>query len=327
MEYIVFIGLCVLFVILFSLNILQDFITELDLKPSLTQFLMVAIFTPLLLISMQSYSKYDQQQNNLRSDMELTREKIRELNLKVHDINNTISILQRWSKNPEIINKNIFKLNHQVDELNSGIFDYVKIYNKLMSNESQKAMSDHYFVNYDNQRRILKSILDFTDPQQKNISSFDILRIESFYERFMKVFKIIDQKEVDNYYDFQYKIIVQNKIQVIYSTISSSFAIFLVFIYLLKAIYIENIVLNKLKKIKDEPLLSADERVVLIKIKKIIEKRIQNRNLFIKYFFYVFSNIELLLLDKKLSSVIDNHERITGKQICNKLLNLTDHKE
>jgi hypothetical protein len=276
---------------------------------------------------MQSYSKYDQQQNNLRSDMELTREKIRELNLKVHDINNTISILQRWSKNPEIINKNIFKLNHQVDELNSGIFDYVKIYNKLMSNESQKAMSDHYFVNYDNQRRILKSILDFTDPQQKNISSFDILRIESFYERFMKVFKIIDQKEVDNYYDFQYKIIVQNKIQVIYSTISSSFAIFLVFIYLLKAIYIENIVLNKLKKIKDEPLLSADERVVLIKIKKIIEKRIQNRNLFIKYFFYVFSNIELLLLDKKLSSVIDNHERITGKQICNKLLNLTDHKE
>ncbi len=323
MTYIVLISMLVLFLMLLSLKTLQDLISELDLKPSLTQFLMVAIFTPILLISMQFYSKYEEEQKNLHNDMLLTSVKIVEMKSKIRDVNSTINVLQTWSKDREITNKTIFKLNRQLDDLNNGLTDYISIYNKMMSYESSNLIVKQYAMDFDKQQVILKSIIDLTSPQQSKLSSFDIFRVDQFYKIFLEHFVLINQNQLKEYYEFENKIINQNKIQIIFSSIINSFAIFLIVIILLKAIYVEKILLHKLNKIKDKSWINDNEKIILIKIENILEQRIQNKTLSIKYFFSnLFNIIMLLRLDKKLNSIIDAYERNIGNQICKSILEL-----
>jgi len=306
-ENIILFGLLLGLLFTYVLKILQDLISEIDLKPSLTQLLIIAIFTPILLINMQNISKNVDIKKKLDDDIHLINLKHKELKSKISDVNNTIQVLKIWKKNPSIRDSTVSKLNRKLDELNSIFVSYSDLYQKILFTDSSQFVAKSYMIDFESHQKILKSIVDITDLHKENITQFDIFRVEQFYETFSKRFNGDNPSRINQYYEFKKKLITQANIQILYMVIVNAFFIFLLFVLLLKLIYIEKIILNKLNKIKDKKNLNDDEKEIISNIQYFLKRRRINK-------------FRLIFLDRKLNKLLDLNARNEGIQICERLL-------
>lgn len=313
-------------IIFFDLNRIHDLIVDIDLRPSMTQFLIVAIFTPIALMTMNYYTQQENLYTIIVDNSNI--ENIRYANLK--NKYTAIEILIENAKkdsnfceaNPKFAAD---RFDNNVESLIKALTEYQEVFNmNYIGNDSMIFASINTPFNFDLYHLnivFLRQVTNVfrTEYQYKYFSTY----LGSFEESYKKIefkkiedlHKILQEKE-------QLSLRYIRSIQALYFALAAfmSYIFFRLMLLFLKFYYIEKILLNKLEKINSIDTWTSSEQNIILEMKKVFFhlECLNSSSLYqaIKF------KLNLLKFDKALSKIIDSGNIKIAESRCAKLLNI-----
>lgn len=313
------------FLIFVDIYRLHQLIVDIDLRPSLTQFLIIAMFTPIVLTTMNYYS---QQENAYK----LVTDHINTENIKFNNLKNKYIYLQMIiddaKKNPTFYEKNTKfgseRFDNSVENFIKTFKEYEEIFNMFYINDHEiisraDSMSPVNFELYNLNIIFLSQLTNMykTEHESKNFSIY--------FKTFEESYEKIEFKKIENLHTN-----LKNREEALLSYIKAVqafyvfvgvlilYSIFRLILLYLKIHFIENILLNKIEKIHTIDAWTKAEQNVIYELKKYIFhiRSLDSISLrqIIKY------KMNLWKFDKELSTIIHNEYIKKVENKCSILL-------
>lgn len=305
---------------------LHQFIVDIDLRPSMTQFLIVAFFTPILLITLQYYAQQENSYKLIAEHLNIENIKFFNLNNKYIELQNLIDDAKKdpafYEKNPKFISD---RFDNSIENLIKAFKEYEDTYNMIYLNDKDiVSTSDSYPINFDVHYRNIIFLYQLTNIFQ---TEQKCKCVSIYLKSFEKAYKEIEFKKIENLHnDFQKIEKLSLKyikyVEALFVLIGglSIYMIFRFILLYLRFHYIENILLKKLEQINSIDTWTKSDQNIIFEIKKNMTKvKLLDSISLIQV---VKFKRNFWTLDKKLSTIIENEKITKIENECAKKLKI-----